>query len=820
MPYTRKSYEAVRMNWRLRNALLLTTAFSSAASANVGASIEAEASAVEAAAEEDKTIVVTAERITGTLDTDVPPTLVLNDAEITSLGASSVPDLLAALGPQTRSGGGRGSGFPIVLLNGRRVSGFTELRDLPPEAIQRVEVFPEEAAIKLGYSADQRVVNFILKPGFKATTREVEYGEPTAGGRGELEFQTSILRVTKGGRINFNVQSNQGGAITEDERGIVQPGSNDAAFRTLLPKSKTLGLNGVYNKAWKNGVGATINLRYDRGRSDSLLGLIAGSSSDPVNRRDTNNAARAGLTLDGSIDRWQWVLTANLDRINALSRTDRGLGSTERDFGKSQITTYGALYSITGSPLLLPAGRVTVSTRFGFDQQDFTSESITATGTRLGDNKRGSGSGRVNIDIPFASRKEGVAQPLGDLSINGNFGYRHLTDFGGLYNYGYGLTWSPIKGVSASASFTAEDAAPSPQQLGDPIITTRNVTVFDFVRGETVLSQITRGGNPLLTADERRDIKLGLSFAPKDSLSFETNYFRIRSENPISSFPSLGPSIEAAFPGRVIRDGSGRLISVDQRAVNFAQTKSDTLRWGFQFSKAFKVSPGGPMGGRPGGPGAAANSGAAAAGGAPSGGGAGTAPGPQRPAGGPPGGMGRPGGGRGGGIGQAMMGMMGGQTGGRWFVSFYHNLKLKDEARLSSTLPTLNLLRGDALSLTGGSARHNVDVEGGWFYDGIGLRLSGNWRSATKVITGTSPALAFDDLATFSLRTFINMDQRKSVIKAIPFLKGSRFAIRLLNITGAVQKVRDADGLVPFRLQPGYLDPLGRTWEISFRKLF
>ena len=81
-------------------------------------------------------IVVTAERIRGSVDTDVPPVEELNEADITALGASSLTDLVAAVAPQANSGRGRGGGMPIILLNGQRVSGFRELRDLPPEAIR------------------------------------------------------------------------------------------------------------------------------------------------------------------------------------------------------------------------------------------------------------------------------------------------------------------------------------------------------------------------------------------------------------------------------------------------------------------------------------------------------------------------------------------------------------------------------------------------------------------------------------------------------------------------------------------------------------
>jgi hypothetical protein len=127
-------------------------------------------------------IIVTAERIRGSVDTDVPPVEQLNEADIASLGASSLTDVVAAVAPQANSGRGRGGGMPIILLNGQRVSGFRELRDLPPEAIRQVQIFPEEVALKYGFRPDQRVINFILKDNFASFASELERAQPQDGG--------------------------------------------------------------------------------------------------------------------------------------------------------------------------------------------------------------------------------------------------------------------------------------------------------------------------------------------------------------------------------------------------------------------------------------------------------------------------------------------------------------------------------------------------------------------------------------------------------------------------------------------------------------
>lgn len=160
-------------------------------------------------------IVVTAPALAGSVNIAIPADVVLDSAAIQSYGASSVSDLLSALSAQTRSGRGRGDGRPVVLLNGKRVSGFAELRDLPSEAIQRVEILPEDVALRYGYAADQRVINFILRPGFKAVTLEGEIGGPTSGGRTDLEFETGLVRIGKKGRVNLDAEYTRTGSILE-----------------------------------------------------------------------------------------------------------------------------------------------------------------------------------------------------------------------------------------------------------------------------------------------------------------------------------------------------------------------------------------------------------------------------------------------------------------------------------------------------------------------------------------------------------------------------------------------------------------------------
>lgn len=168
-------------------------------------------------------VVITASRRRGDVATDVPPELELDAADIQAYGASDIAQLLEFLEPVTASSRG---GSPVFLVNGRRISGFREIRGLPSEAIERVQVMPEEVALQFGYRADQRVVNFILKDPFRSLTGEVQLRAPTAGGRSGYEIDADVLRIDGDNRWSFDIERQGDSALFETERDILRtPGS-------------------------------------------------------------------------------------------------------------------------------------------------------------------------------------------------------------------------------------------------------------------------------------------------------------------------------------------------------------------------------------------------------------------------------------------------------------------------------------------------------------------------------------------------------------------------------------------------------------------
>lgn len=850
-------------------------------------------------------IVVTAERIRGSVDTDVPPVQQLNEADIAAVGAGSLTDLLAAVAPQTNSGRGRGGGQPVILLNGQRISGFRELRDLPPEAIKQVQIFPEEVALKYGFRPDQRVINFILKENFASFITEIEMAQPEDGGFASNEVEATFVSIASKTRFSIDVEAERATRLTENERdlitasgsllaldgnisglgpnGEISPGlsalagrivtqagvpigvsnptlaqfaSNGAAlndgnigqFRTLLPKSERLEVNSTWSRSIGPQSTLSINANYALNGSSSLLGLPGATfvlpgtspfspfgtdvtvnryfdSPRALERENETHTFQTGGTVNHLLGGWRWTVTGNYARIDSETTTTRnvdfaglraaviagtanpfaaGFGSDllflAPDLSNSLSQTIDTRSTLAGAPFRLPAGEVQMTFASGFTRQMLDSDTLRSGVITNASLRRNIFNNSVNAELPLTEGDFGLGQTIGAWAINGNIGFSDLSDFGSLLEYGVGLRWQPAKNLTIQANLIGDENAPGIGQLGNPVIVTPNVTFFDFATGRSSFINVISGGNPLLVAEKRRDLNVNVNWSPtfiKD-LSLQLGYFRNNSTDTTANFPLLTPEIEAAFAGRVVRDASGRVVSVDQRPVNFAKEKSQRVRWGFNVSGSIGPQPQG--GGRFGGP---------------PGAGGGRPPGASGGGGGGP----RMGGGGGGPRGFGP----GGGMGSRWSLALYHTYRIQEEILIRPGVPVLDLLNGSATSSNGGASRHELELSGGVFHKGFGFRLQGNYKSGTSVdgsgLAGSSD-LRFSDLATLSAFIFADIDQQKSIVEAVPFLKGSRLTLRVDNVLNDIIDVRDQNGLVPLSYQPGFIDPRGRVFELSFRKRF
>jgi len=805
---------------------------------------------------EEEEIVVVGQKPRGSVVGDIPPENTLTQRDIRATGATSISELLDAVASQTGSARGRSGGRPILLLNGQRISGFRELRDLPPEAIQRMEILPEEVALKYGYAADQRVVNIVLRRRFNSTTAEARGKLATDGGYASGQADATRLTIRDGQRTSLNLHVEGNNPLYESERDLeLQPVApeTDAVdprpFRTLVGARQDVRLSGTVNRTILGEVSATVNGEVERETGKSRFGVPGGTlldgeteivrafPGDPLTRETKTESARLGGALNTQRGKWRLSSTANAEYSRSAGRTDRGfdlagaqarldaadptfdplgdlgpLDEFPRDRSRSVRTIFNLDGTATGPLVALPAGDANATFKVGLGRIDQDSEATRRGIPANSDLGRTSGEASVSLDLPIARRSSSI----GRLTANANAGLTQLSDFGTLTSLGAGLNWSPAARLNLNASWTREEGAPSLQQLGDALVETAGVPFFDFTRNEAVFVTTLSGGNPELDADRRNVLKFGGNWQPfeKTDLRLRAEYVRQTIDHPQASFPAASEALEEAFPDRFERDDTGRLVSVDLTPVNFEKSRKETLRWGLTFTKPLASRPPSEAAiaslrqrfgqqraeqGQPASPPAAEG---------------GAAPSTPEGASAPPEGGRRFGGGRGFGGGR-----FGGRQGGRLTFSLTHQLNLVDEVTIADGLPKLDYLEGEAVGSTGGRPRHEIQAETGYYNNGLGARLQANWRSGTTVDSSAGD-LRFSPYADVDLRLFANLGENFDLVAKHPFFRGSSVRLDIENIFNNRPNVRDSNGMTPLSYQPALLEPVGRTIGITFRKLF
>lgn len=749
-------------------------------------------------------VVVSGRRLPGSVVGDIQPETTLSSQEIRALGVGSVTELIAALGPQLNSSGGRG-GRPVVLINGVRVSGFAEVRDLPTEAIQRVDIFPEEVALKYGYRADQRVMNIVLRSRFRAYTGDLSARGSTEGGREGANIGAGVLRIQRETRWQVDLKARHDDRLLESEREVVGADGAprpDAASRTLLPASEALSVNLVYAKPLREGLSATANLTLDDTRRRSLLGLRPAPEGPQVVRRDVDSLdSHLGGILQGAGAGWRWSASLNADRTDAATRVAGGDLA-----GRSRNDSLEVELLATGSPLTLPAGDLGVTVKGGVGTRGIESFARRITGDVTTDLSRSQRDLRLNLDIPLLRGETA----FGNSRLTASVGHalEDVADVGTLSTTNIGINGSLGRQWRALVSLVEDENAPSMQQLGAAVIPTPAVRTFDFTRGETAEIIRIDGVNPALTPDSRQILKFSLGARPLEGVDLDLNaeYTRSRTRDPMTTLSFATPDVERAFPSRFVRDPTGRLLSIDARPVNFSSRDRDEMRFTINLSRPWGPQPEMPARPARGGPPPVNAAGAAAAAGAMvvPGASGGPAALPFDPAA------------------MAERFMAFGRRGSAQFSLVYTH-RLKDEVRIAPGLPALDLLDGDTLFDADGSPRHEIELQAGANRDGYGGRMIVKWRDGSRIAGGVSSSgpvdLAFKPLLTVDLRLFADLGLQRFALRN-EFVRGARVSLVVENLFDQLPRVRSADGTVPLNYQPALLDPQGRTLRLSFRKLF
>jgi hypothetical protein len=753
--------------------------------------------AAQAADEAQDPIVVTGQRQRGAVATEVPPEASISSAAIRALGAADLDEVFQDLAPEIGTGGdatGKTTPAAVVLVNGQRIAGFSSIKDFPPEAIQRIEIFPEKVALQYGYGAGQRVVNIVLRSRYHALTLLARDTIALGNGRGVYRAKLDLVRIDENSHWNIDLDyrhlnpifagSTLSGATAVDAGVTTVPrhtyATQDDHLTTSAAVTRKLGdvsaeLTGSLDLDAMQSRPGLSDADGDLLASEGLSDLVTG----PLTRIDRTVEAQTNLTLNGKIDSWHWAFIGKLDDTTRVTRTDdatdvKGLSTIllpspgllghrcgtgiDGDCVSTDTRTASGDVYLNGNLTDLPAGPVTASLRTGFVFSGIRSESPLDP---YAEHDRDEGNAQANLDFPITTH----ASPLGKISAGINGELRQLSDFGTLSTIGSTLEWSPIEAVDILGTFSHQQDAPSLGQLYTGALATPDLREYDFVQDNTAIVQRIDGGNDQLVRQTSQIEKLRVQVNPLRSVNLQLSaeYTRQDTRNPIVDITAATAAAEAAFPDRFTRDDNGYLSAMDVSPVNLDRREQQQIRWGLNYSTAFGT----------------AHSDLSANG---------TPKPPARD---------------------------------QFQIALYHTWRLQDDVVLQNGQSKLNLLDGDIISDTGGTPQHQIELQttvstGAWSAD-----INAVWQSHTKADAGllAQDRLTFSQGITLNARLQINLSDQRWLVERLPFLRGN-LNISMDNLLGAHTKVHDSNSSVPLAYEQSYLNPTGRTFRLTLRKRF
>lgn len=774
--------------------------------------------AQDAAAEQSgdqNRIVITADRIIMSALRGSQPERSLDQSDVESYGSATVGEFVDEIKAQNGDEG------PVFLVDGERVAGIEDIEDLPAEAIDTLEVLPRGTSQMVGGAPNRRVYNIVLKKQLRSAVVTGSARIATEGGWAEGRGEITLTRIAGRDRLNATLRYRDSDALLESDRDLVQPalardlpifGLTDiadiAAARTLKPDSHVFEASLAGANRLTPWLSASFNLRGRWSRDDGLNGLGSALFTDaggeilraysrvPLEQSFAFDSANGNLVLNANVGSWLISLAGQRNRNARSFATDfvaaGGTPAVRLPDGvdpagdpldaffaittgrsNSRGETDGVRLNALGRVLALPAGdaRMRGAVEFRRDTQTSISNFGAGLGTR--EVSRRTRGAEIGVDIPVASARQDVLSGLRELNLSFDYARSDVEGAGVLDRFTIGTLWQPIAPLSITASFERANLPVPVEVLSDPLTITPNIRVVDLPTGQTVDVDFLTGGNADLrsAAHETRRFAVNASPWPEIGLNVFADYRGETLRDTIGFVSAASLPFYIAFADRFARDGAGRLIAIDGRPVNFARQVREELRLG---ASVFL-----PLGGSE----------------------ASSLPTSTDDAGSdtyiasPPG------------------------AGPRLQLVLAYTLALRDRVFLSDAAPPIDLLEGGAIGLGGGRLRHILDASAALSARGQGFRMTTQWRSASRLITGTGAQdlLDFGGLVTVNLRTFTDLDR---ILPPSGLTKGTRFSLSIINVGNDRQSVTNGDGVTPLALQKAYRDPIGRIVEIELRKAF
>lgn len=798
---------------------------------------------------------------------DAKPIMQIQADEIRSYGVDTAADLLTAIAPETRSGRGATGNTPIVLLNGKRISGLQEVNDLPFEAIARVEIFTEEEALRYGYPADERVVNIITVKTFRAIRMRASGSTSTDGGGDDGALGASFTKISGDRRINLSARYEAQARLLDSDRGVTPPSasslysnagniasasggsldpaldalvgqsvtsvgvpslaagqaptlqdftayanaphvSSDASDYSLQPRTHELDLNGVYADQIFRTVSASLNASYTHSNSESLQGPARGILTLPADSLYSPFSQDTLLYRDyTNVPALQQ--TAHTDTVHAGVNFNGDAGdwkwNSTGSFDRSTTSTNSQTgLDLTSAQTALTDGMVTFDP-FSEVDRSWLNSRLVNHGHTTGTTGKISGllSGAV-FSLPAGDVSTSIA-PAGTLTE------QNATS----------LSQGKLQRTHISRDIGTL------QINGDIPIANARKHVLSFLgkldaNVNGAVSQVSHFGT-------LGTIGAGVTWEPVSWIQFPFSVTN-RTEAPAAT-DLIAPQIETpnvttydyvtghSVQVTTISGGNRSLKAADRHEISLGTIISPTFLDGARLHVNYvRDRNHNPVMSLP------------------------TATAAieeafpdryQRDSEGvldvvdirPVNALmekrnewnatfsfSRP-------FGRKSSGKAGKHgASGRYYVVLTQVWRLKDTVQLRAGLPPIDLLNGGTIGGTGGQPRHEVELQGGVFRNGYGFRLVTKWQSATSTLASThANSLFFSDLATVDMTAFADLGE-------IPHWQGRswarnfRFMVSVSNLFNSRIRARNGSGITPAGYEPAFLDPIGRTVSISIRK--
>ena len=795
-------------------------------------------------------IVVVGERPRASIPGAIAAEATLDAAAVAALGASNVTDILAQItgltsGSQSRAGDG-----PVLLVNGRRIGAFSEVANLPPEAIARIDVLPEEAALRMGFPAGIKPVNIVLKARYAATTGEAEDRFTTRGLRNDFNAEMNAVKIDGDSRMTFDLQYQQGDAITEAKRGIVRPldplaasmagivtnagggalaptgadylavpatgrtlgdfiatspADGTGAWHTLTPASQEFTANAAFARALGGGLTFSANGRVDRLTTDDLLG-----------------PAIATVTIPAGEAR---PFTVPID----LSRIIHGFAPQTRHT-RADTLHLGAQVAGNG------AWQWTLSANY--DRIAIDKRNVGGVDASLWQNAIDLG----GVVDPFVapSPAELSGQPSSASNSRDNAVSAEAFLSGPLLRLPAGLSHLSLRATVGRETLAAHSASGTLNLLRDHLgaqasldlpVTGRHSAIGALDAG------INAGGDRWSDAGSTQTYGANLTWKPAKSLSL---LLAGSHDAVVPTMQQLGAPLDVT-PAATLYDfatglsttiastsgGSSALVP-DSRSLAKAELEVKAARgltltttltditdrnelFAFAglapafvtaFPARFQTDAAGALVAIDARPFIAAREhrdelrlaavfmrtfNASV--------------GPSLP------------GGRTFGGGHAFA-----ANGSMVQFSLTDTIRLADKLTLVAGGPALDLVGADPLGDGLRVPRHRIEAQLSATHSGMGLRANAVWTSGGEAGAGTPGALRFSDRLALNVRLFWFPAGQSVIARAAPWTKGLRFLLAVDNVFDSYLHVTDRLGQTPLAYQRGLLDPIGRTLRFSIRK--